>query len=99
MTSSIKIVGTCLLIGIVSLTVFYAGLTIWGNWHDEWSGYNASAYISDGYCNIAVVPILGDITSYGEYADENVVQGLTLHTTLHTKPCTLNYPTKNEPYN
>jgi protease-4 len=71
MTSSIKIVGTCLLIGIVSLTVFYAGLTIWGNWHDEWSGYNASAYISDGYCNIAVVPILGDITSYGEYADES----------------------------
>ena len=27
------------------------------------------------------------------------VRGLTLHTTLHTKPCTLNYPTKNEPYN
>jgi protease-4 len=66
-----KIMGTYLLLSITGLAVFYTGLTIWGNWHDEWSGYNASAYISDGYCNIAVVPILGDITSYGEYADEN----------------------------
>lgn len=32
-----------------------------GAWHDEWSGYNASVSVSDGYCNIAVVPIVGDI--------------------------------------
>jgi len=67
----LRTIATCLIIGTIALMVFYAGLAIWGHWHDEWSGYNASAYISDGYCNIAVVPILGDITSYGEYADEN----------------------------
>ena len=67
-------VGKYLLLGVLAIAVFYTGLTLWGNWHDEWSGYNASTYISDGYCNIAVVPIMGDITSYGvavdEYGDE-----------------------------
>jgi protease-4 len=71
MKSLIRPLSIIVSIGIVSITTFYTGLILWGNWHDEWSGYNASAYISDGYCNIAVVPILGDITSYGEYADEN----------------------------
>jgi protease-4 len=67
----LRTIATCLIIGTIALMVFYAGLAIWGHWHDEWSGYNASAYVSDGYCNIAVVPVMGDITSYGAYADEN----------------------------
>ena len=50
--------------------VFAVGLRIFGSWHDEWSGYNASTMISDGYCNIAVIPIIGDIIPYaGAYED------------------------------
>ena len=43
---------------------FGIGLRIFGSWHDEWSGYNASTMISDGSCNIAVIPITGDIIPY-----------------------------------
>ncbi|PIR83677.1 hypothetical protein COU18_03285 [Candidatus Kaiserbacteria bacterium CG10_big_fil_rev_8_21_14_0_10_51_14] len=50
-------------LGIVSLAVFWAGLWMWGNWNDEWSGFNAQFTVSDGYCNIAVVPIVGDIST------------------------------------
>jgi len=50
-------------VAIVGLAVFWAGLWIWGNWNDEWSGFNAQFTVSDGYCNIAVVPIVGDITT------------------------------------
>ena len=50
-------------IAIVGLTAFWGGLWIWGNWNDEWSGFNAQFTVSDGYCNIAVVPIVGDITT------------------------------------
>jgi len=58
-------------VAIVGLAVFWAGLWIWGNWNDEWSGFNAQFTVSDGSCNIAVVPIVGDITTlpdtaYGE---------------------------------
>lgn len=49
----------------VLLIGFYLALGIWGDWHDDWSGYNWSVQweISDGWCNIAVLPIMGDITS------------------------------------
>jgi protease-4 len=46
------------------IVVFAVGLRIFGSWHDEWSGYNASTMISDGSCNIAVIPITGDIIPY-----------------------------------
>jgi protease IV len=55
-------------IGLVAISLvlmifaFSIGLWIWGAWYDEWSGYNADIGISDGYCNIAVVPVLGDIS-------------------------------------
>jgi len=72
----LKLLGGLIVISLLIPTVFYVSLQVWGNWHDEWSGYNASQYISDGYCNIAVVPVMGDITSYGtavdEYGDELV---------------------------
>src|SRR3990167_8909236 len=52
------------------IVVFAVGLRIFGSWHDEWSGYNASTMISDGSCNIAVIPITGDIVPYaGAYED------------------------------
>lgn len=54
-----------LCIALTGLLSFRVGLGWWGAWHDEWSGYNGSLAISDGYCNIAVVPIVGDI-----YIDE-----------------------------
>ena len=44
--------------------VFASGLWVFGNWHDEWSGYNAINAVSDGSCNIAVIPIVGDIIPY-----------------------------------
>ena len=48
---------------VTGLAMFWAGLWMWGNWNDEWSGFNAQFTVSDGYCNIAVVPITGDITT------------------------------------
>lgn len=71
MKSVTKFAGKAIIIGAVGLCVFYIGLKMWGDWSDEWTGWNDSWMISDGYCNIAVVPVIGDITSYGEYADEN----------------------------
>ena len=54
------------------IIAFAIGLRIFGSWHDEWSGYNASTMISDGSCNIAIIPITGDIAPYaGPDLDEN----------------------------
>lgn len=49
----------------VLLIGFYIALNIWGAWNDEWSGYNWDTRweISDGWCNIAVATIMGDITT------------------------------------
>jgi protease-4 len=49
---------------VAIIVVFAIGLRMFGSWHDEWSGYNASMKISDGSCNIAVIPITGDIIPY-----------------------------------
>ncbi len=70
MKTALKIVGPIILVAILVPVIFYVGLKLWGDWHDEWSGYNASNYIGDGYCNIAVVPILGEVHSYGVMYDE-----------------------------
>lgn len=60
----LKYVGITALCSVAALGIFWAGLQFWGDWNDEWSGYNASQYVSDGYCNIAVLPVFGDIISY-----------------------------------
>lgn len=59
-----KYVGVTVLVSVALLVIFSAGLEIFGSWHDEWSGWNASQYISDGVCNIAVIPIDGEITTF-----------------------------------
>lgn len=63
------------------LVVFAGGLWVFGAWYDEWSGYNANdRAISDGLCNIAVVPITGEIVAYaGEGQDDsgNTLPSLT----------------------
>ncbi len=63
-----------LLKGIVLVVVliigFYMGLRMWGGWYDEWSGYTASQYVSDGICNIAVIPLMGDVYGDGPMYDE-----------------------------
>ncbi len=65
MTKSIlKYVGIIVLASGAVLGVFWMGLQFWGDWNDEWSGYNASQQVSDGVCNIAVLPVFGDIISY-----------------------------------
>lgn len=57
---------------VALLITFAVGLWMFGTWHDEWSGYNASVKttISDGSCNIAVIPIVGTIIPYAG-ADED----------------------------
>lgn len=51
---------------VATLVTFTIGLWMFGVWHDEWSGYNTrtKTTISDGVCNIAVVPIIGEIIPY-----------------------------------
>ena len=56
------------------LSCLFSDFQAFGSWHDEWSGYDASFSISDGVCNIAVVPILGEIIPYSganDYGDES----------------------------
>jgi len=54
---------------LLLLGTFYAGLRVYGAWNDEWSGYNAS--LLDYRCNIAVIPIQGDIVPYvGAYGED-----------------------------
>lgn len=65
MKSSIRELLRPVIWSLTVLAVFGVGLWLFGVWHDEWSGYNWSTRISDGACNIAVVPIVGDITTIG----------------------------------
>lgn len=53
----------------VIVVSFLIGLIAFGIWHDEWSGYNASVSAGDGICNIAVVPVYGEMVTY-PYIDE-----------------------------
>ncbi len=56
-----------LILGAIVVTTFMivsGSLAIFGFWHDEWSGWNSSWEVSDGVCNIAVVPVHGEILAY-----------------------------------
>ncbi len=55
-----------LVVAAVFIVTFYISLQLWGTWHDNWSGYSAATTISDGVCNIAVVPVHGFIAGYDE---------------------------------
>lgn len=70
MKNILKFVGVAVLIIFLIPILFYISLDLWGDWHDEWSGYNASGNIGDGFCNIAVLPIQGEVHTYGETYDE-----------------------------
>lgn len=60
--------------GIGALGTFYIGLFLYGYWYDEWSGYNASLYVSNGVCNVAVLPIQGEIVGYEHaYGDDSTL--------------------------
>ena len=69
MKTILKVGVITVFIGILTPVVFYIGLTLWGMWYDQWSGYNASLYASDGICNIAVASVHGDIAPYHETED------------------------------
>lgn len=57
---------------VVATVIFETGLQMFGAWYDERNGYGSTFSISDGSCNIAVVPIAGDILPYaGADQDEN----------------------------
>lgn len=56
------LIAAWLIAGIILMAV---GLWMFGRWHDEWSGYNAST--TYGYCNVALVPITGDVIPYAGY--------------------------------
>lgn len=51
-------------LAIIAPISFALGVFLWGLWYDEWSGFNASFYVSDGFCNIGVVTVYGDILPY-----------------------------------
>ncbi|MFZ2682044.1 MAG: signal peptide peptidase SppA [Patescibacteria group bacterium] len=53
---------TAIAVAIVLVTVVI--ISFYGAWYDEWSGYNDSALLGDGACNIAVIPLVGEITAY-----------------------------------
>jgi protease-4 len=59
-----RTLGLLIAIATIGLISFVIGLYAWGSWHDEWSGYNASLWVSDGICNIARIPVSGDIYPY-----------------------------------
>ncbi len=69
-----KYIGVTVLVSLALLAVFWVGLQVWGRWNDEWSGYNASQYISDGVCNIAVILVDGEITTF-PYIMEGETEG------------------------
>jgi len=80
-----RLLSASLLSGVVLLTFFIA-LLIWGAWNDEWSGFNNSKSVSDGVCNVAIIPIEGDIVPFSgpegadgtaEYATTNPEKVLT----------------------
>ncbi len=77
MKSVLKVVGVILLVSVILPVLFYVGLKIWGDWHDEWSGYNYSQYISDGVCNIAVIPVTGNLVTISDPASENEEESLS----------------------
>lgn len=70
-----KFIIKILLCSAALIGVLWAGLQIFGYWHDEWSGWNYSWQISDGECNIAVVPIDGEITTFPYVAETDEYSG------------------------
>ncbi len=65
-TQYVRYALAAVLLAVLGLGTFWGGLELWGRWNDEWSGYNASTKIGDGYCNIAVVPVQGTIEGYDD---------------------------------
>ncbi len=62
----------CLVILCVAgagFALFALGLSFYGNWHDRWMGYGYEEFVSDGYCNIAVVELNGTMTVTSESID------------------------------
>lgn len=85
----VKHMGVVGLWSLAVLGVFWAGLQLFGYWHDEWSGWNSDWQISDGECNIAVIPIDGEITTFpyvleAESEDELVPMVTSMSETLGT---------------
>jgi protease-4 len=53
------------LTAVVTLVTFAVGLWWFGRWYDEWSGFSASRRVGDGRCNVAVIPVEGEIGFFG----------------------------------
>lgn len=70
MKNFFKFIGALALIAVLIPSLFYVSLLLWGDWHDDWSGYNTTTFIGDGYCNIAVLPVQGKIHTYGTIFDD-----------------------------
>jgi protease IV len=62
--------GLALLWFAAASALVWVSLHVYGVWHDDWSGYTASTYIGDGFCNIAVLPVQGEIHTYGTIYDD-----------------------------
>lgn len=71
MKSTLKVVGIIILISALIPALFYVGLYIWGDWHDEWASDRESGeYIGNEDCNIAVIPVTGNVTTFSGEFDE-----------------------------
>lgn len=66
------------LVGIALVTLFAAGLYIFGAWHDEWSGWNASYDVSNGWCNVAIIPVNDEISTAAYYDLDGAEIGASL---------------------
>lgn len=73
-----------ILLAVIALIGFFISLIIWGGWYDSWSGYNASLYVSDGYCNIGVVPVYGTIVPYHELDEYTSIAPNDIRTFMST---------------
>ncbi len=70
MKTALITIGSIILIAILVPCIFYVSLILWGDWHDDWSGYTYSGYLGNGVCNIAVVPVLGEMHTSGKSYDD-----------------------------
>jgi len=63
MKTIIKATAIIVLIAILAPISFMLGTFMWGAWYDQWSGFNSSFYAGDGFCNVGVMSIYGEISS------------------------------------
>lgn len=69
--STLRVLFIIIFSAVLGLFLFAAGLYVWGDWYDEWAGYTTESFVTgDGICNIAVIPLVGDIVPYANIYED-----------------------------